>query len=275
MVLRMDDIVDHYGKTGLLEAITAAIGEAGIDLDDLTADQLGPVDEFHIGGRAATASLMSRAEIPAGSRVLDVGSGVGGTARYLAETGRHRVTGVDITPEYVEVATALTELVGLDESARFEQADVRSLPLEAGSYDAAVLLHVGMNIEDKATAFLEVARVLDEGGIFAIYDIMGRGDAAFDFPVPWAANQAGSFLATADEYTATLEATGFQVEHVADRSAFAKEFFAGLRARTGPPPPLGLHLLMGDEAPVRYGNMVAAVESGTIAPTEIVASKLA
>ncbi len=197
---------------------------------------------------------------------------MGGTARYLAETGLHTVTGVDLTPEYVEVAGALTELVGLDGSVTFQQADVRDLPLRSASFDAAVLLHVGMNIDDKESAFSDVARVLVDGGVFAIYDIMGRRDAAFDFPVPWAASQAGSFLATADEYVEVLEATGFEVEHVVDRSTFARGFFSSLRRRTGPPPPLGLHLLMGDEAPMRYKNMVDAVESGTIAPMEIVAT---
>ena len=151
---------------------------------------------------------------------------------------------------------------------------MRNLPLRSASFDVAVLLHVGMNIDDKESAFAEVARVLVDGGVFAIYDIMGRSDAALDFPVPWAASPLESFLATADEYIAALEATGFEVEHVVDRSTFARQFFSSLRQRTGSPPPLGLHLLMGDEAPTRYGNMVNAVEAGTIAPMEIVAKRI-
>ncbi len=266
------EIVRHYGDAALLERIIAAVGKAGIDLDDLTVDDLAPVDEFHIGGRAATKSLLQLAGIPPGSRVLDVGSGIGGTARYLAETGSHTVTGVELTPEYVEVARALNELVDLDGSVRLQLADVCNLPFRSASFQAAVMFHVGMNVDDKERAFSEVARVLVDGGVFAIYDIMGPKDAVIDFPVPWAASQSGSFLATAGEYVEALEKSGFEVGHVVDRSDFARQFFGTLRLRTGPPAHLGLHLLMGDEAAVRYGNMVDAVESDTIAPMEIVAS---
>jgi ubiquinone/menaquinone biosynthesis C-methylase UbiE len=272
----MDDIIRHYGGTSsLLESIIEAIGDSGIELEDLTVDDLGPVDEFHIGGRAATQRLVDRAKIPNGSRVLDVGSGVGGTGRFLAETGAHKVTGVDITPEYVEVANALSTLVGAEESAEFRLGDVCELPFSSGSFDAAVLLHVGMNIEDKRTAFSEVARVLVGGGVFAIYDIMGPDDVELEFPVPWASSGRSSYLATANEYTRILEDVGFEVEDVADRSEFAKEFFAGLRERSEatPAPRLGLHLLMGEEAQIRYGNMVKAVDAGLIGPVEILASK--
>lgn len=224
----MDAIVRHYGDAGLLERIVAALRRSGRDADALTVDDLAPVDEFHIGGRGATEHLLERARIPPGSRVLDVGSGIGGTARYLAATGSHTVTGVDLTPEYLRVAGALNELVGLDGSVAFRRADVCALPFPAASFDAAVMLHVGMNVPAKAEAFAEVARVLVDGGPFAIYDIMGPSDAPLDFPVPWAGSPAASFLATADEYVTGLEAAGFEVRHVADRADFARAFFARL-----------------------------------------------
>jgi len=268
----VDEIVGHYASTALFDRIVSAAGDAGLDVDNLTAADLAPVDEFHIGGRAATQSLMEHADIGAGSRVLDVGSGVGGTARYLADSGSHQVTGVDLTPAYIEVATALTELVGLGDLVEFREADARSLPFPGASFDAAVMLHVGMNIDDKAAVFTEVGRVLADGGVFALYDIMGRSLATHDFPVPWAASPSGSFLATADDYIDALIAADFEIRHVADRTDTARAFFARLRSRTGPPSPLGLHLLMGEESPLRYGNMVAAVEAGTITPVEIVAT---
>lgn len=268
----MDEIVRHYGDGTLLDRIMGAATADGLDPAELTFADLAPVDEFHVGGRAATASLLERAAIPPGSRILDVGCGLGGTARYLAATGSHTVTGVDLTPEYVEVARSLTALVGLDGLVTVRRGDACALPFPAASFDAAVMLHVGMNVDDKASAFAEVARVLVDGGRFAMYEIMGLPDAAFDFPVPWAASRAASFLAPADDYVHALEAAGFTVEHVADRTEFALRFFEKLRRRTGPPPSLGLHLLMGDEASLRYGNMVRAVEAGEIAPVEIVAS---
>ncbi len=268
----MDEVVRHYRAASLYERILAAADQAGIDAADLTIDDLGPVDEFHVGGRLATEHLMAGAGIPAGSRVLDVGSGIGGTARYLAHHGSHSVTGVDLTPDYVEVAGALTELVGLDGTVKFEHADVLGLSFETASFDAAVMLHVGMNIEDKRSAFSEVARVLVDGGVFAIYDIMATQAAEPTFPVPWAASPEGSFLDTPDAYVEALGANGFEVVHMADRSEFAGRFFTRLRRNSGPPPPLGLHLLMGEEAGVRYGNMVDAVSSGAVAPVEIIAA---
>ena len=231
----MNEIINHYGEATLFERIVDAIGKAGIDVDSLTVDDLAPVDEFHIGGRAATENLLESAGLAAGSRVLDIGSGVGGTARYLSEQGSHTVVGVDLTPEYVEVARALTELVEIGRSVDFEVADVADLPFESASFDAAVLLHVGMNIHDKQSAFSEVARALVDGGVFAIYDIMSTNGSGIEYPVPWAASEATSFLATADEYTDALETSGFEVQHVADRSEFAGQFFASLRQRGGPP----------------------------------------
>ena len=258
----MDEIARHYGDDALLERIISAVESAGLDLDGLSVDDLAPVDEFHIGGRAATEDLLQSAQIAPGSRVLDVGSGVGGTARYLATTGSHTVTGVDLTPEYVQVANALNRLVGLDGSVSIQRADVRELPFPSASFDAAVMLHVGMNIDDKRAAFAEVARVLVDGGRFAIYDITGPREAEIDFPVPWAATRHSSFLATADEYVDALESSGYVVDRVASRADFARQFFTELRRRTGPPPPLGVHVLMGDEAALRYGNAVTAVSPG-------------
>ncbi len=269
----MDEVARHYGDGQLLDRILDAVTAAGIDPQELTVHDLASVDEFHIGGRRATRHLVEGAGLGSSRRVLDVGSGVGGTARYLAAAGGHDVVGVDLTVEYVETAAALSRLVGLEGSVEFQVADVMALPFERGEFDAAVQLHVGMNIADKQAAFAEVGRVLVEGGVFALYDIMGRADTDLEFPLPWAGGAAGSHLATADQYVGALEAAGFRVERVTDRRDFARSFFGELRERSGPPPSLGLHLLMGEEAPTRYGNMVKAVEAGAVAPVEIVARR--
>lgn len=268
----MNDITSHYGIAGLYESIVAALGEAGLDPDTVTTEDLGPVDEFHIGGRAATARLIEQAGFEDGSNILDIGSGVGGTARHLAVTGAHQVTGIDLTPEYVEVATALTAMVGLGDRASFRVADVVDLPFLPASFDAAVQLHVGMNIRDKAAAFIEVARVLRDGGVFAVYDIMRAGTAPINYPMPWAGSESTSHLGTSDQYAAALSAAGFAIETVNDRSDHALAFFKTLRERPGPGSPIGLHLMMGSEAPVRYGNMVKAVEDGAVSPVEIIAT---
>jgi SAM-dependent methyltransferase len=261
----------HYAHGDLERAILDALAASGRDPDRLAPDDLAPVDEFHIGGRAATAALMARLGIAPGAHVLDVGSGLGGAARYAAVACSCRVTGIDLTAEYVRVARVLARRVGLDDRVDFRQGSALDLPFPAASFGCAYMLHVGMNIADKAALFAGVRRVLRPGAVFGVYDVMGAGDGAPDFPVPWAAGAETSFLERPDRYRLLLEEADFTVEGVRDRRDFALEAFAAMRtrARGGPPPPLGLHLL-SPEAPLRFANMIAGVEAGVIAPVEIV-----
>jgi ubiquinone/menaquinone biosynthesis C-methylase UbiE len=186
--------------------------------------------------------------------VRDVGSGLGGAARFVGSRYGCRVTGVDLTAEFVETARTLSEWTGLGQRLTFHHGSALALPFADVSFDAAYMLHVGMNILDKRRLAAQVARVLTRGGLFGIYDVMRTGPAELMFPVPWAAMPELSALATPEAYKAALRASGFEV--VAERSQreFAHEFYRGLRARmvqAGGPPPLGLHLLMGRMPPRR------------------------
>jgi ubiquinone/menaquinone biosynthesis C-methylase UbiE len=268
-------VVAHYDAGGLLAGIEAGLAELGTSTQDVTVEDLGPVDEFHIGGRVATSELCERMGLRAQDHLLDVGCGIGGTARFVAATLGCRVTGVDLSPDYVAVAEQLTEWTGLAGRVRYEQASALDLPFADGTFDGAVQIHVGMNIEDKAAMFAEVCRVLRPGARFGLYDVMRLGEAEPTYPVPWAADAATSFLAAPDDYRAALEAAGFAIEGWRDRREFAVEFFAAMRARTaerGGPPPLGLHVLIGPEAPTRIANMVDALAAGIVAPVEVVCS---
>src|SRR5690349_12514012 len=159
-------VSQHYAQRALDEAIFDALVASGKDLDRLTPADLVPVDEFHIGGRRATAELALQMEIEPGLHLLDVGSGIGGTSRFFAHEGGCRVTGIDLTEEYVRVAGILAERTGLGARVSYRQASALDLPFEPGTFDGATLLHVGMNIPDKALLFAEVRRVLKPGGVF-------------------------------------------------------------------------------------------------------------
>jgi len=267
-------VASHYSHGSLEATILAALKSAGKDPDRLVPADLSPVDEFHIGGREATVDFATEMGVRPGMHLLDIGSGLGGASRYFAHERGCRVTGIDLTEDYVRVAAALARRVGLAGRVDYRSGSALDLPFAPASFDGAYMLHVGMNISDKPTLFRQVRRVLKPGGIFGIYDVMREGEGALSFPVPWAATAETSFVETAGAYRRHLESAGFKVLKERSRRDFAKEFFRQMRARaaaSGGPPPLGLHLLMGAETPQKVANMIDNLERGLIAPTEIVA----
>ena len=245
------DVAAHYSSGGsLLAGIEAGITAMGLSRQLVTAEDLSPVDEFHVGGRPATVELVEHLEATPTSELLDIGCGIGGTARFIASTTGARVTGVDLTPEYIDVARTLSEWTSLDHLARFEVASALDMPFDDGSFDGATQLHVGMNIGDKAALFAEIQRVLRPGARFALYDIMTMSVGDIAFPVPWAGDDSSSFVVDVASYRTNLEAAGFEVLAERNRGPFAAEFFAAFRERSASadgPPPLGLHLMMGSE----------------------------
>jgi len=267
------EVAAYYTGGRLEEKILGTLRSAGKDLTQLRTDDLVAIDDLHVGGREAIQELASFMGLRPGMHLLDVGCGIGGSARYFAERGC-QVTGIDLTDEFVGVAEILTRLVKLDNKVKFRQASALELPFDAGSFDGAYQVHVGMNIADKAGVFREVARVLRRGGRFAIFDIMRKDDGGFDFPVPWARSSETSFVASAEEYRRALEAAGFRIEHHRDRRQFAIEFMQKAMARTASGswdrPALGVQLMMGEQAPVMLKNVLGGFVSGGLEPVELV-----
>jgi ubiquinone/menaquinone biosynthesis C-methylase UbiE len=266
-------VAGHYGRGRLEELILSAVEREGKDPEKITAGDLAAVDEFHLGGLEATQELARQMELRAGLRLLDVGSGIGGPARYFAAEHGCRVTGIDLTEEFVRVATSLTKLTRLDGLAEFRQGSALELPFERETFDGVYMIHVGMNIADKAGIFREVRRVLKAGGMFTIYDILRTRDGAIHYPVPWATSEETSFVGTEKDYRDPLEDAGFRIVQERGRRAFAIEFTERTMARMaqGAPPVLGLHLLMGEKAPVMAGNVLAAMREGILEPVELFA----
>jgi ubiquinone/menaquinone biosynthesis C-methylase UbiE len=269
-------IADHYAADDLLASIEAGMAALGKSPATVSVADLGPVDEFHVGGRSATTELCDRLDATSDSRLLDVGCGIGGTARFIASTVGSHVTGLDITPGYIDVARTLSEWTGLDDLNRFEVGSALDMPFDDHSFDAATQLHVGMNIADKAALFTEVYRVLRPGGSFAVYDIMRVGEQPFDFPVPWSSDETTSSVADVETYRDTLQSAGFELGAERNRREFAVEFFTAMRERTaqqGGPPPLGLHVIIGSDTPTKIANLVNALLAATLAPVEMICHK--
>lgn len=165
-------VARHDGSHDVLARIRTGLSALGHDPDNIAPEVLGPVDEFHIGGAQATADLLAKLDLRADLDVLDIGSGVGGPARTIARTYGCRVAGVDLTPHFVETSRALSAMAGMADRVRFDVGSALALPFPDRSFDAALLLHVGMNVPDKSLLFRETRRVLRDGGTFAIYDVM-------------------------------------------------------------------------------------------------------
>jgi ubiquinone/menaquinone biosynthesis C-methylase UbiE len=266
-------VAGHYGRGKLEELILGAVAREGKDPENLTAGDLAAVDEFHVGGLEATQELAKHMELRPGLRLLDVGSGLGGPARYFAAEHGCRVTGIDLTEEFVRVAGSLTRRTKLDGLAEFRQGSALELPFERGTFDRAYMIHVGMNIADKAGIFREVRRVLKAAGLFTVFDIMRTGDGAIRYPVPWALSEETSFVAKVEDYRDALQNAGFRVAQERGRGPFAIEFTERMMARMaqGGPPALGLHLLMGEKTPVIVGNILGAMKEGVLEPVELYA----
>jgi len=267
------DLTQHYHHGALEEALLKAVVAAGKNPNKLTADDLAPADEFHIGGRQATVDFANALAPAAGTHLLDIGAGLGGPSRYFARTFGCRVSGVDLSEEYVAVARSLSWRVGLEDRVDYRQASALQMPYADATFDAAYMQHVGMNIADKRRLFREVGRVLKPGGSFGIYDIMRTDDAPLKFPLPWSSSAETSFVEAPTDYRAALSSEGFVVVEERDRRQFALDFYRAMKAKaaaSGGPPALGLHVIIGPAAPERLGNMIALIERGTIAPVQII-----
>ena len=261
-------IETQYSTGASRRAIERALVAAGKDLGHLRPEDLALLEDFHTMGRIATAQLADLVEVTPGDEVLDAGSGIGGTARYVAERSRCHVAAVDLTEEYCATARWLNQLAGLDDRIWVRQADVTDLPFEDATFTVMFSQHVQMNVADKALLYEEARRVLADGGRLALWDIVAGEDGEPDFPVPWADRPEYSHLTTSDRLSAAIASSGFEIEHWNDLTGQAAAMMQTLLAL--PPSPIGLQAFVPGFAP-KASNLTAALADGRLRAVQGVA----
>ena len=270
------DISRHYSRGDLLDRLKGALATDGVDSAHWSIETLAPYDQFHGRGLEATVEIADRLSIGAGDHILDVGSGIGGPARYFAHRFGCMVTGVDLTPEFCAVAREVTLALGLAGEVRFELGNALAMPFPDGTFDGAYSMNVSMNIADKSALYREIHRVLKARSWLLLSEIAKGPDGDPDYPTPWAGSASTSFLSTPEETRNGLVAAGFDVVHL--HSTLEKALAYGARSRGmiergEKPPHRAVQLIHGDVATEAMRNMARGLSESRVVPIEVFARK--
>ncbi len=268
-------ISDHWGTGDVYFRIIEAMKAAGIDPDTVTVEQLAPVDHFHARGFPATVELADALPIEAGQRLVDIGCGIGGPARYLARRFGCKVDGLDITAPFVEAGNKLTALVGMQDVVKIELGDGQKLPYADTTFDGGYAQHVTMNVPDRSAFFDEAFRVLKPGAFFALTE-HGLGELGDPHhPLPWSEDGSGAYLMRPADTVAVLEKSGFSDIQVTDTGeSYLQGYLRVIEmAGKGEAPVFGTHILLGKLAPQIVRNAARNIEEGRTHPVQIIGRK--
>jgi ubiquinone/menaquinone biosynthesis C-methylase UbiE len=252
----------HYYREDLYSQIIIGLTQLGVDLNQVTRTDLAPVDEFHVRGAEVSRELANNANLH-NTKLLDVGCGIGGPCRMLADEFNCQTTGIDLSEVYVNTATQLSKLVGFESKTQFVQGDATQLPFPDGSFEVVWTQHVQMNIENKKKFYSEIDRVLKEGGAFIYYDIFKKGAQEVSYPMPWATDSSMSFLEPPETMESILTSLSLQAVTATDQTIHGVQFFEKLLEKISQsgPPKLGLNLLMGATTKDKIVHLLQALQT--------------
>ncbi|HYM29736.1 MAG TPA: class I SAM-dependent methyltransferase [Candidatus Cybelea sp.] len=269
------DITRHYASEGIAERILAALRAASGSDAPVTPDTLAPLDHFHGRGLQATQEIVALLKPQPDENLLDIGSGIGGPARWIASHCGCRVIGVDLTEAFCNAARALNEATGMADRVRILHGSATALPVADAGFDRAYSQNVVMNIADKMAFYREARRALRPGGLLALSNICAGPNGEPYYPVPWANSAATSFLVTPEQTRRDVAAAGFETVSFTDTTVRVAEAQAALRRRieTEGLPALGMHILMGPRMRELQQNSMRGVQEGRLATIEVLLRK--
>jgi ubiquinone/menaquinone biosynthesis C-methylase UbiE len=266
---------EYYSPNNLYDRIIEGLKNLEIELANVTLDDLQPVDEFHIRGDTATKELIELSDFTSEQHILDVGCGIGGSTRRLSFETDCRVTGIDLSDEYIETAERLTQLVNMQEQVTFRAGSALALPFDGNAFDGIWSIQMNMNVEDKLSWLKETYRVLKPGGRAVFYEVCGNKNTPLYFPVPWAQDSTMSFLAPLEEFRNILTSAGFVISVWNDKTDLAEKAFAQVQKPEGDPrlPILGVHMPVGHGIKTKAYNLRRNLEDERVSLIETVAVK--
>jgi SAM-dependent methyltransferase len=271
----MKHIHGYYSPSDLFNKIIDGLNETGKDLDNVTLDDLQPVDEFHIRGDVATKELIKLSNFTPDMHILDVGCGVGGSTRRLSHETGCFVTGIDLSDEYIDAAERLTQLLNMQERVKFHAASALELPFDDNTFDGTWSIQMNMNVEDKLGWLKEVYRVLKPGGRAVLYEVCGSKVTPVYFPVPWAQDSSMSYLVPPESFQEIIIAAGFDIDVWNDKTDLAQKAFAHMTEPMSDTelPELGVHLLVGNDILTKAYNLHRNLDEERVSLIETVAIK--
>jgi len=234
-------VIEFYDRHPISEpqVLAAVARRRGGDLGGLSADDLFEFDQDHYGGLAAVETLAACAGITAASRVLDVCSGLGGPARFLATRRGCRVVALELNAGRAAGGDRLTRRVGLASRVRTVRGNATALPFAAMAFDACVSQEAFLHVADKLAVIRDCHRVLVPGGRLAFTDWVAHAGLGDQERVRLSEWMAAMTLQSLDSYRGLLGRAGFASVEAEDLSDEWRpilrarlEMFRAMRAET-------------------------------------------